>query len=293
MKNLKNMRHFIGGIAALMTIAGVLPGCESEYTIYEGPAYVQFADTLSICPAQAEGTKFPVAIASLQRCDYDRTYGVEVVAQNSDASYGWHYTLDSQSITIPAGETAASVGVLPIYDNLPEDAAPRFELRLVSLRDDEWSQEGSRTKVELRKIKPFDIREFEGYCRISSGAFFEFGHPLTRTFSCEVSPTEENTLVMHDLYWDGYDIRVRIDASDPLNPELLLCDEQVVADARDFFGRPYGDNQLLADNAPGYKHPVNLWKRTAEAVWFLRVDKVGTVGVFLHKFTWIEDYEAE
>lgn len=287
------MKRIIIGLAAIAAVAGLLPSCESEYTIYEGPAYVMFADTLSVCPATVDGEEFPVTVASLNTCDYDRTYGIEVDAQQSDAVYNWHYTLDKQSVTIPAGQNTAQIHIRPLYDNITEDENPVLALRLVSQFADAWSAEGSMTKVELRKIKPFDIYDFEGYCRVTSTFFIQFGHPIQRIFSCEVLEEEENTLLLKDFYFDNYDIKVRFDVSDPLNPVLEMCGEQVIADTREAFGNLHGDNQILADNAPGYTHLVNLWKRKAETYNLLRVDKVGTVGVFQNLLTWIEDYEVE
>lgn len=287
------MKRIIIGLAAAVASAGVLPSCEQNHINYEGPAYVMFADTLSVCPAVETGDVFPVMIASLQKCDYDRTYAIEVDAQNSDAVYNWHYTLDEQTATIPAGQTAVAIHIRPLYDNLSEDQNPVLTLRLVSQFNDAWSTEGSTTKVELRKIKPFDIHEFEGYCRLTSTFFIDFGHPFQRVFTCEVVEDEENTLIMRDLYFDNYDIKVRFDVSDPLTPKMELVEEQVIADTRDAFQALHGDNLILASDAPGYIQRVNLWKRTAEMRYLLRVDKVGAVGVFRNLFTWLEDHEVE
>lgn len=285
---------FIAAVAAI-SVAGALSSCSKDYTVYDGKAYVMFPDTLFVCPAAESGEPFTLQVASLNSCDYDRTYAVEV-DKSSDAVYNWHYTIKNQTVVIPAGQLTADVEILPVYGNLPEDASPVLKLNLVSQYGDEFSVEGSSTKVEFRKIKTFDINDYVGHCRLTSSFLIQYQGIVSRYFTTSIVEGEENTILLEDFMSDGYDVKARFDLSNPLEPRLNLVDGdngQIIGDSRSIFLMPHGDNMIRAINAPGYPNVLSPWKRSANVYTLLGINGAGTIGVFQNILTWVEDYEVE
>ena len=97
-------------IVSIIAAAAVW-SCKEQHTLYSDAEYVMFADTASINMVQ-EGTQtFTVPVASTVACDYDRNFGVEIIDRKSNAIEGLHYRLESNTITIKAGERAGNVTV--------------------------------------------------------------------------------------------------------------------------------------------------------------------------------------
>ena len=78
---------FINALLAIV-VASVAVGCDEQYTTYSGPEYVMFADSVSTNMILADVEYFSVPVASTVACDYDRTFGVEVVDKGSNAIEG-------------------------------------------------------------------------------------------------------------------------------------------------------------------------------------------------------------
>lgn len=280
-----------------------LAGCEGQHITYSGPSYVGFADTLSVYPVQQSGEPFGVDIAATQACGYDRTFGVEVITQASNASYGRHYTLESESVVIKAGECTARIYVKGIYDNIEASDSLGFALRLVSTEDVEWDLYGLETKVIMQKSCPFDIHDFTGYCLVTSSFLKKYGGSATKLAHCEMVEGEQNTILIKGLLYDGFDVKMKFDPSNLLNPAFRLAGRQAVADTRVPFGYIYGNGLILAEDAQGAPNIFSSCQKAAIQYLTLKIDgmtdeefaEMGTnmVGTFVNVIEWISDDEAE
>ena len=125
------MRNLLYMTTVFAAAAFTLAGCRTEYTTYDGPSAIAFADTASRCPVMQDGTSYGICIAATRPADHDRTFAVETVPSKSTAVYGRHFTIDDQTVTIKAGETAAEVYVKGIYDNVDSSDDTYVTLRLV------------------------------------------------------------------------------------------------------------------------------------------------------------------
>ena len=294
-------RLFIASTVVILALSS-LTGCGEEHLTYGGPSYVAFADTLSVYPVQQSGEAFGVDIAATQSFDHDRTFGVEVVLRGSNAVYGRHYMLESQSVTIPAGQRTAKVYIKGIYDNIEDTDSLGFTLRLVSPEDVKWDLYGLETKVRIQKSCPFDIHNFTGYCLVSSSFLSQYTLAQTRLATSEVVEGKANTIRIRALYFDGLDIEVRFDNTDLLNPTFRLVGKPQVADTRDAFNYIYGNGRILAEDAPGAPNVFNSCQNYAVQYLSLAIDGMsdeelalmGTnrVGTFINIIEWITDEEA-
>ena len=81
-------KNILLGIMASFVMLATFTGCEEEYTVYSGPEYIMFADTLSVLGVENNDSLFDIAIAATTVSDKDRTVAVEVVEKESNAIEG-------------------------------------------------------------------------------------------------------------------------------------------------------------------------------------------------------------
>ena len=290
-----NKKIFLGMVASLVMLAG-LTSCEEQRTVYDGPLYIMFADTLSVLGVENSEEVFDIHIAATQASDKDRTLAVEVVDKESSAIEGVHYTLESNTVVIKAGELATSVRVRAIYDNLTIDEDPTLVLRLITDDDLQWSlYEGNETKVILRKICPFDINAFTGYAVVTSTFLMDYSIKDMRLITTEVDPEDSTAVILHDYFYDGYDMKVRFTTEDMLNP-LIEMDDQPMATTGEAFGTIYGDGMLHAyqpSSLVSYYSSCEKFIFQYMTVWVPGMaEGTNVVGTFINAVEWISDDEA-
>ena len=283
-------------VLSFMAVAA-LSSCEERYVKYQGDEYVMFADTMAIYPIMAEKEEFSIPVVSTVVKDYDRTFGVEVIDKASNAIERKHYTLESNTVTIKAGETRADVRVRGHFDNIGESESVGFTLQLVMNDKLVMSLYGNQTKAVLMKTGPFDINKFTGYCVLSS-LFLQQYDPYgnyNRLIYTEQHPTLKNTIICRNWLKDGYDVTMTFNDSDPLLPLVTMAKKQVASDQGSFFGTIYGEwgDKLLVTSsnlAESIYYPLGgylyIWTEFS-------VEEVGVVGHFYNVMQWISDEEAE
>lgn len=294
------MKKIIIGCTVAAALLSALAGCNEQVTTYNGPSYITFSDTLYQIPVQEDGEYYDVPVVATQPCDYDRTVAVEVIDQYSNAIEGKHYDLESNTVTIKAGERVANVKVRGYYDNIEPTDSLGFALRLITDEDSHWGMYGIDTKAVLTKVCPFTPETFTGYCVVTSTYLLNYAgsyQRLARSVMDEEDP-DGKTIILKDLFYDGYDIKVKLDTKDPLNPLIEMEDDQIMASTALAFGTIYGDGNLRMDPPAAY---VSYYS-TCEKFIFLYMtayvlnkdgSAYGTVGTFVNAIEWISDDEAE
>lgn len=282
--------------------AAFAPGCDQERTTYSDAEYVMFADTMSVHMVPDDDEHyFAVKVASTKSCDYDRTFGVEVIDKDSKAIEGVHYRLKSNTITIPAGKLATEVLVHGNYAALEIADTVNFNLRLVMPEQLEWAFYGNGTNVKMVKSCPFVLENYTGWCVVTSTFLQNYpgveNKRIQRLIRTEKHPTEENTVILHDWLFNGYDVTLRFDPADPAEPAVTMDPDQVIADEASVFGVIRGDNKILAESAQGYVSYYSACENFV-ALWsHMYVENLGTpvgsVGNFYNIMEWISDEEAE
>lgn len=288
----------IAAVASLMFFAG----CDQDHTVYSGPDYLMFSDTLYQYGVQESNEIFNVPVSATTRTDYDRTFAVEVIDKKSNAIEGRHYRLLSNTVTIKAGEMAANVEVQGVYDNIAIDDSLGFALHLIIPDNKEWDMyNGTEAKVVLQKVCPFDINAYTGYCTVTSTYFGGNDVPNQnvdlRLITSDLVEGEENTIVLHGIYYDGYDTKIKLNTKDPLNP-LISMEEQVCGSTGEAFGTIYGDGKLLLNQPTSYTSYYRTCEKYMLQFVTISVDnkdgsQYGTVGTFINVIEWISEAEAE
>ncbi len=288
------MKRLFTGIGIIVALLSGFWACEdADKTLYEGPEYIQFSDTLSYYPVQNSQDWFEVKIASTVACDYDRTFAVEVDDSKSNAVENRHYVIESNTVTIKAGERTTNFRIRGLYENIGNIDSLSVMLNLVSDVKTQWPLYGSRTRIEMNKSCPFDLNVFTGYCILTSTWYNAYmSTTKMRLLECTADPEAENTIVMHDFFYKGYDIRLKFDTKNPLEPALKM-DDQMVGSTAEAFGTIYGNGKLMMRQPSQYISYYNVCQHFGIQYVTMYVDGVGTVGTYVNIIEWISDEEAQ
>ena len=100
---------------------------------------------------------------------------------------------------------------------------------------------------------------------------------------------DDETIVIRGMFEDGYDVKYRFDLSDVLYPTMYMVEESVIGDSRTFMNYIHGNGQLLGSDVMGYTSELNLCEKYLNQYMMVRVDEVGTVGLFVNIIQFGED----
>ena len=118
-----------------------------------------------------------------------------------------------------------------------------------------------------------------------------------RLIRTELHPNEPNAVLLHDAFYDGYDVTLRFSTEDRDEQFVSVDEDTVLSDEQSVFGQTNGDNRILGESSAQHVSYFSSCQRFA-ALW-LRVyvkdldTTVGTVGYFYNVFEWVSDEEAE
>lgn len=288
------MKRLLKNWGMLFFALSVMAGCSEENATYSGPDYVMFSDTLQTIAVQSDDTYYDIPLTATTACDYDRTYSVEVVDKGSNAIEGVHYDLQSNNVTIKAGERTSSIKIRGHYNNFEDTDSIGVMLRLTADKDKIWDLYGRDTKVVLVKVCPFDINTFVGYAVLTSTFFTDYMQTTEmRLLTTEKDPEVENGIILKNFLYDGYDIKVSFNTDNPLQP-LLEMEPQVVGSTVEAFqGSWHGDDKLRVMNATGAISYYNVCQNFFFQYMTFYVNGVGTVGTYANVVEWISKEEYD
>lgn len=279
--------------------------CEEQYTTLKDANYVMFSEQEQYFLIEQDNDTFSVMVSATSKSKYDRTFGVEVVDKGSNAIEGLHYRLLANSVTIPAGKIAGEVKVKGIYDNITPTDSLGFILHLVVPEEMEWNdlyEDGTQSKVVMYKSCPYDINNFTGYAIVSSMMLQNYPGNNTsyqRIITTEKHPTEDNTIILRNCFYDGYDLTMTFPSQeeyDPMAPLIAMDDDQVVSDEGSVLGMFHGDNRILITDSPYYDSYFNSCEKFVVLWSHVYIEdlgtSIGTIGHFYNIVEWISEEEA-
>lgn len=294
------MKKLLIGCMAAVAALIAFSGCDQDKVVYSGPNYLMFSDTLYTYAVQETNEIFNVPVSATVPADYDRTFGVEVIDKESNAVEGKHYKILSNTVTIKAGEMSTDVKVQGLYKNIGITDSLGFALRLVIPDTEQWSLYKNEAKVVMQKICPFDIKNFKGYCKVTSSYLSSDYYPKKvdlRLVTSDIVEGKENTIVVHDLYFDGYDMEIKFNRKDVLEP-LVEMEEQICGSTGEAFNTIHGDGKLRLNQPTAYTSFYSTNENFILQYVTMSVNNkdgsyYGTVGTFVNVLKWISEAEAE
>lgn len=282
-----NIKHL-----AIIGMAFALLACNTERTTYNETNFILFSaeeHTLGVIDSE---DWFEIPITATRTADYNRNVGVEVIASESSAIEGLHFIVESNTVTIPAGKLTTALRIKGMAENIPIDVQPKIILNLVINEEETWDVYGTRCEVTLQRCCPFDINNFAGYAKITSTWLMQYMNTDSRLVETEVDAAT-NTLTIKSMFYEGYDIKISLDDSDPLAPRVIVPEEQVLGSTGEAFGTIYGNGKLMMSEPTGYTSYYGTCENFMVLYSMMYVDNVGTVGTFVNIFEWISKEEAE
>ena len=294
------MKKLLIGCMAAVAALIAFSGCDQDKVVYSGPNYLMFSDALYTYAVQETNEIFNVPVSATVPANYDRTFGVEVIDKESNAVEGKHYKILSNTVTIKAGEMSTDVKVQGLYKNIGITDSLGFALRLVIPDTEQWSLYKNEAKVVMQKICPFDIKNFKGYCKVTSSYLSSDYYPKKvdlRLVTSDIVEGKENTIVVHGLYFDGYDMEIKFNRKDVLEP-LVEMEEQICGSTGEAFNTIHGDGKLRLNQPTAYTSFYSTNENFILQYVTMSVNNkdgsyYGTVGTFVNVLEWISEAEAE
>ncbi len=294
------MKKLLIGCMAAVAALIAFSGCDQDKVVYSGPNYLMFSDTLYTYAVQETNEIFNVPVSATVPANYDRTFGFEVIDKESNAVEGKHYKILSNTVTIKAGEMSTDVKVQGLYKNIGITDSLGFALRLVIPDTEQWSLYKNEAKVVMQKICPFDIKNFKGYCKVTSSYLSSDYYPKKvdlRLVTSDIVEGKENTIVVHGLYFDGYDMEIKFNRKDVLEP-LVEMEEQICGSTGEAFNTIHGDGKLRLNQPTAYTSFYSTNENFILQYVTMSVNNkdgsyYGTVGTFVNVLEWISEAEAE
>lgn len=292
------MKRFL---CAILAAALAAAGCHEQRTLYNDAEYVMFASEESLKMIEQDSPSFDVEVASTVACGYDRNFGVEVLDTKSSAVEGVHYIMPSKMVTIKAGERVAKLNITARYDKLEPADTLCITFRLVMPESVKWDLYGDETEVKMVKSCPLMMEDFTGWCVVTSS--FLFNYPGTNTsyqrlIRTELHPAEENTVILRNFLYDGYDVSMKLHAGNPAEPRITMDEGQVLSNEAYVFGQFNGDDRILVTHSPYFMSYYDSCSSYAMLYIYVYVEYLGEMIGVVDAYSptvleWVSDEEAE
>ena len=289
-------------ILLFLIFGAFLTSCQEEYITYDDAEYVMFADTLATYAIQEDEFQFNIPVVSTVTRNYDRTFAVEVIDVQGQAVERLHYSIDSNTVVIPAGQTKGEVKVSGNYKELDPANPVYLTLQLIAPESVQMPLYGNRTKAVLQRADPFKLEDFTGWCVFSSMFLYQYSMTgsYQRLVKCEAKKGTENdenpVIICHNLFKDGYDVELQFHPQNPLNQYVTVPEGQAAADEYSFFGISYGDNAILVRNSSLYTSNFYTFGKYLYVWTELYVEALGelygSVGHFYNVMEFVSEAEA-
>ena len=279
--------------AALSTLLlTALVGCDAERTTYDGPNYIMFSAERHDLGIIDSDEWLEIPITATRTADHDRNVGVEIIAARSSAIEGVHFTIESTTVTIPAGELTTALRIKGNPDAISVSDNLGITLNLAIEEECVWEEYGTETEVYLHKCCPLDMNAFTGYAVLTSTWAMQYMNVESLLVKTHLDETTPNTIVVESMFYEGYDIRITLKNDNRLEPLIEMPQAQVVGSTGEAFGTIYGNGKLMMQQADSgsYYSPCEGFLLLYVTMY---VEEVGTVGNYANVLEWISEDEAE
>ena len=153
----------------------------------------------------------------------------------------------------------------------------------------------------MQKVCPFDIKNFTGFCKVTSTYLSSDYYPKKvdlRLITSDIVEGKENTIAIHGLYFDGYDTEISFNRDDVLEPLVEMEKDQVCATTGEAFNTIHGDGKLRISQPTAYTSFYSTNENFVFQYATLSVNNkdgslYGVVGTFINIIEWISKAEAE
>lgn len=282
------MKKLLYSTAAGILITGSLfmASCSSDIPEihYNDKEFVQFGDSVYNIPVTQEEKVFEIPVVFSNIMDIDRHVIVDVDRKNSNATEGYHFSIETRNITIPAGKNTAMIRVKGMYDNMSPEDSLAFTLDIVNHEDEQLEIYTRKSVVHLTKLLPFKVEDYVG--DILMTCTFPFSTSSTSTVLLESKKVDDHTLRIVAPFDDARDITIKFH-EDPENPFDRNIDVKTQIAFTDV---NYGAVSMSSvEGYPSYYIPQS---RAFVLYLNAELEHMGSFGTYYYVFEWITPDEA-
>lgn len=255
---------------------------DANINVYDGHNFVQFADSEVIMPVTEDNRVFEVAVGMNTVADYDRSVALVVDAKNSNALEGYHFTLESHNVVIPAGELATKVRIHGIYEKIGSvNDSLVVTLRILTDKDNVSQIYGNKIRVRLQKVRPFRIEDYVGDMQIT--CTFPYSTSAVTRYMVKTEKIDDHTLLIKKPFEDRRDMVITFtdNKEDPMKQDIHVK-EQVA-----FTDNTFGPVSMASvDGVPSYYLPED---RAFVLYMDAFLSQMGSFGSYYYIFEWVAE----
>ncbi len=279
---MKMIKFLLALVMATMSVA-----CTSrvEDIRYEGEDFVLFSDSNYVMPLTEGDDVFEIPVGFAIPSTHSRTVAVMVDVRESNAIEGYHFTVESHNVTVPAGQLTGMLRLRGIYDHVESVSdSLAITLRLLTKEADASPVYGNTAHVLLRKVRPFHIEDYVGDLRLT--CTFPFSTSSVTSFNVKSEKLNDSTLVVRKPFEDTRDLVLRFHTGkdNPFDQNIDMREQVAFTDAT--FGQV---SMSTIDGIPSYYLPE-------DRAFVLYLDAylahLGSFGAYYYVFEWISPDQA-
>lgn len=268
-------------------VALLVASCQSEVEDikYEGDSFVQFADSNYEMPITDYDRVFEIPVGVSKASKEDRTIAVMVDTKHSNAIEGYHFTMESHNVVIPAGKRSAMLRLHGKYENIESvNDSLAITLKLLVDSKDVSSLYGDFARVRLQKVRPFNIDDYVGNLQMT--CTFPFSTSSVTTFNIESEKVNDSTLLIKKPFDERRNLMLNFHTGkdDPFDQNIDVKEQVAFTD--ETFG------MVSMKSVPG----IPSYYLPEDRAFVLYMDAflahLGSFGSYFYIFEWISPDQA-
>ena len=170
---------------------------------------------------------------------------------------GPNYLMFSDTLYTYAVQETNEIFNVPVSATVPADYDRTFGVEVIDKESN--AVEGKHYKIlsNTVTIKAGEMStdvKVQGYCKVTSSYLSSDYYPKKvdlRLVTSDIVEGKENTIVVHGLYFDGYDMEIKFNRKDVLEP-LVEMEEQICGSTGEAFNTIHGDGKLRLNQPTAY-----------------------------------------
>lgn len=270
----------------MLLLGAIISSCSSETPEihYDGKSFVQFSDTLYQMPVLVEDKVFEVPVVMSNTTSSDRNVIVDVDLKKTNATEGWHFTLESRNIRIPAGERKGIVRLRASYDHIGINDSLAVTLKVIADANEVSNIYPATTNVQLIKVMPFNIDDYVGDMLMT--CTWPFNESSATTLLVKSEKVNDSTLVVKEPFENNRDLTVKFHTGkdNPFDRDIDMKEQVAFTDVN------FGMVSMATDKSgPSYYIPQD---RAFVLYLNCYLAQLGTFGAYYYVFRWITHDEA-
>lgn len=279
-----SFKVFEGGLCLLLLL---LASCSSEMEKieYNGYNFVQFSDSIYQMPVTKDNPCLEIPVVMSTKSDVARKVIVDVDPRLTNATEGYHFSIENRNIVIPAGSNTGMVRLYADYAHISTKDSLAVTLRILAGSEATSPIYGDKANIQLVKCLPFNIDDYVGDLLLT--CTFPYSTSTTTSYLTSSRRVNDSTLVLCGPFENNRDMTLRFHTGkdNPFDRDIDMKEHVAFTDVN--FGQV---SMSTVDNAPSYYLPE-------DRAFVLYLDAylagLGSFGTYYYIFQWITPDEAE